>query len=512
MPAVELLERAGLWERLAPQAAPLRVMRIADAGGAEGGDPRDARTSTRARSARRSSAGTCRTGCSRREMVARLAELPAAELRAGVRVERVTPRTDAALGGAVGRHPGARARWSSPPTAATARCARRSASARGAGATGRRRWSSPSTHALPHDGVSTEIHRSGGPFTLVPLPDRDGAHASAVVWMEAGPRAAALAALPAEAFEAALNAARLRRARRAPARRPAPALADRRPGRRPARRAAHGAGRRGGARGAADRRAGAEHEPRATSRRCSTSARGARRRAATSARRSCSRRYHRGPARRRAAAARRDRRAEPRGDGGRAAAARPAAGRAAGAARRRRRCGGRRCGSGSGRPSPGGREGIRRRDRPARAAIGKIRPASVRAWIAQLPGDRNLRVGLRRGAKRRCRQGDDLAGSCAGASAPRAQRSHRESQADASNTPTTGPRAALEDRQAGRTATSSRAQAVEPSPACFSRRRQRPTDFAASGAVARRNGPLRPGRGGGRRPSSSARSSTSPAR
>ena len=61
-------------------------------------------------------------------------------------------------------------------------------------------------HPLPHDGVSIEIHRSGGPFTLVPLPDRDGAPASAVVWMEAGPRAAELAAMPVGPFEAALNA------------------------------------------------------------------------------------------------------------------------------------------------------------------------------------------------------------------------------------------------------------------------------------------------------------------
>ena len=31
------------------------------------------------------------------------------------------------------------------------------------------------THPIPHDNVSTEIHRSGGPFTLVPLPDFTGA-------------------------------------------------------------------------------------------------------------------------------------------------------------------------------------------------------------------------------------------------------------------------------------------------------------------------------------------------
>ena len=62
------------------------------------------------------------------------------------------------------------------------------------------------THAVPHGDVSTEIHLSGGPFTLVPLPDRDGAHASAVVWMEEGPAEAGLAGLPVGEFEARLNA------------------------------------------------------------------------------------------------------------------------------------------------------------------------------------------------------------------------------------------------------------------------------------------------------------------
>jgi 2-octaprenyl-6-methoxyphenol hydroxylase len=60
-------------------------------------------------------------------------------------------------------------------------------------------------HELPHGNVSTEIHRSGGPFTLVPLPDRDGQSQSAVVWMETGPKAAALMAMPPDDFDAALN-------------------------------------------------------------------------------------------------------------------------------------------------------------------------------------------------------------------------------------------------------------------------------------------------------------------
>ena len=62
------------------------------------------------------------------------------------------------------------------------------------------------SHPIPHRNVSTEIHRSGGPFTLVPLPDRDGLPASAIVWMETGPEVAGLAALPVPEFEAAMTA------------------------------------------------------------------------------------------------------------------------------------------------------------------------------------------------------------------------------------------------------------------------------------------------------------------
>ena len=42
------------------------------------------------------------------------------------------------------------------------------------------------THSTPHKNISTEIHNSGGPFTLVPLPDFNGKPSSAIVWMENG--------------------------------------------------------------------------------------------------------------------------------------------------------------------------------------------------------------------------------------------------------------------------------------------------------------------------------------
>lgn len=204
MPAVEFLERAGLWYRLAPHAAPLRVMRLADAGGAPG----VVRTAADFRS---DEIGADAFGYNlpnwllRREMVGRIESIAGARLLAGVRVMDVMPRTEAAL---VALSDGAfiQARL---VVAADGR----DSAVREALGIGARRWGYGQkaviftvAHALPHDGVSTEIHRTGGPFTLVPLPDRDGEPASSVVWMETGPRAAALAAMSEAEFNAALAA------------------------------------------------------------------------------------------------------------------------------------------------------------------------------------------------------------------------------------------------------------------------------------------------------------------
>ena len=62
------------------------------------------------------------------------------------------------------------------------------------------------SHDGPHDGVSTEIYRDGGPFTLVPLPDDADddrtPHRSAVVWMDRTDRHAAREGLDDDAFSA----------------------------------------------------------------------------------------------------------------------------------------------------------------------------------------------------------------------------------------------------------------------------------------------------------------------
>ena len=61
------------------------------------------------------------------------------------------------------------------------------------------------THLLAHDNISTEIYNQGGALTTVPLPDHQGQPASAIVWMNAGARALALAALPEAEFNAEMT-------------------------------------------------------------------------------------------------------------------------------------------------------------------------------------------------------------------------------------------------------------------------------------------------------------------
>jgi 2-octaprenyl-6-methoxyphenol hydroxylase len=203
-PAVDLLERAGLWERLAPYAAELRVMRLADAGGPTGA--LRAIVDFEAVEIGAPSFGhNLPNWLLRREMVAHIAAAPTAHLVAPARVERLTSRIDHVL---VQLSTGVQVRARLVVAADG-----RDSFVREAVGIAARRWRYGQkalvfavSHDLPHDGVSTEIHRSGGPFTLVPLPDRDGAHLSAVVWMEVGPKAAALHAMEPRTFEAELNA------------------------------------------------------------------------------------------------------------------------------------------------------------------------------------------------------------------------------------------------------------------------------------------------------------------
>ena len=202
-PSVPVLEAAGLWHRLAPHAMPLQVMRIVDAGGLMP-EPRVVKDFDAADISDRPFGWNLPNWLLRREMVARLAQMPGVEFCPGVATAGIVARDDAALVRlSDGRQVQARL-----VVAADGRLSGvRRALGIGVRTTsyGQKAVVFAVTHPIPHGNVSTEIHRSGGPFTLVPLPDRDGRPASAVVWMERGPEAERLATLPVAQFEAAMS-------------------------------------------------------------------------------------------------------------------------------------------------------------------------------------------------------------------------------------------------------------------------------------------------------------------
>ena len=202
--AVPLLAGAGLWDRLAPHAERLQIMRIIDAGG-EAGTARLVRDFDAAEISDEPFGWNLPNWLLRREIAARLAELPQVDFRPGTATARLFTRET-----------GARVTLSD----GTRIAARLVIAADGRDSLIRRALEIPVrtmrygqkalafavTHAVPHDNISTEIHRTGGPFTLVPLPDREGMPSSAVVWMDLGPETQRRATLPVPDFEAEMTA------------------------------------------------------------------------------------------------------------------------------------------------------------------------------------------------------------------------------------------------------------------------------------------------------------------
>jgi 2-octaprenyl-6-methoxyphenol hydroxylase len=203
-PSMRVLAEAGLWDRLAPHAADLAVMRIVDAGGP---DPvaRLVKDFKAAEISDQPFGWNLPNWLLRREMVARLAELPNVSFRPGVGFGRMLVRDGEAL---VTLTDGAQVAAKLVVGADGRNSPVREALGIGVRTLryGQKALAFAVGHDMPHGNVSTEVHRSGGPFTLVPLPDRAGRPASAVVWMESGPEVARLAALPVQAFEAEMTA------------------------------------------------------------------------------------------------------------------------------------------------------------------------------------------------------------------------------------------------------------------------------------------------------------------
>ena len=199
-PAREFLISAGLWDHLAPFATPLQIMRIIDAGGVDP-TPRITRDFDAADISDLPFGWNLSNWLLRREIVAQLTKLHNVDFQTDVGFASLLTRTNEArvtltdgthinaklVIGADGRN--SPVRQAAGINVKTTRY-------------GQKAITFAVTHDAPHNNVSTEIHRSGGPFTLVPLPNHDGMPCSAVVWMEDGPEANRLAALPEPEFNA----------------------------------------------------------------------------------------------------------------------------------------------------------------------------------------------------------------------------------------------------------------------------------------------------------------------
>jgi len=202
-PSRSVMERAGLWKRIDPHASALQVMRIVDAGG-EATEARIVREFNAKDVSDQPFGWNLPNWLLRREIVAALAEQPQVDFRSGVAAAGFLARDAEAR---VTLSDGRRVTCRLVVAADGRHSAMREAARIDVSTTryGQKALAFAVTHPIPHENVSTEIHRTGGPFTLIPLPDHDGTPCSAVIWMEDGTRAVALATMDIPTFEAEMS-------------------------------------------------------------------------------------------------------------------------------------------------------------------------------------------------------------------------------------------------------------------------------------------------------------------
>ena len=202
-PSIAVLDEAGLWDRLAPDATPLHALRVMDS---TGWPPRQTATRTfRPEDLDLPAFGqNVMNWRAHRILLEALQSEPHIDLRLGTGFAsmltreaevRVTltdgSRVSAALVvGADGR--------SSPVRAAAGIDVRDRRY-------GQKALAFACTHADPHRHVSTEVYNSGGAFVTVPLPDYKGQPASSIVWMGSGPDVQDLKAMEDDAFDTVLT-------------------------------------------------------------------------------------------------------------------------------------------------------------------------------------------------------------------------------------------------------------------------------------------------------------------
>ncbi|MEL6205389.1 MAG: FAD-dependent monooxygenase [Pseudomonadota bacterium] len=203
-PARQLMDEIGLWSALASDAVPLEGLRLIDTVGwpPEIKDTREFRANDLGASCFGWNLINWRVSAA---LMSVLDEEPLVDMRFGRRfASMLTRRSGVIVRLSDGESVAARL-----VVAADGRnSAVRAAAGIGVDTTryGQKALAFTVTHPVPHGNVSTEIYNSGGPFTMVPLPDQSDRPASAIVWMNPGPKALALASADPVAFEAEMSA------------------------------------------------------------------------------------------------------------------------------------------------------------------------------------------------------------------------------------------------------------------------------------------------------------------
>jgi len=204
-PARDLFEKIGVWDQLAPHATPLEGLRIVDTiDGPDGPVLRNERQFEGRETADEPFGWNFLNWHMRRELMRILPNIPQTEIRYGVGFKSMLTRTGSAI---VTLTDGASVEAKLVVAADGRDSSVRTAAGIGVSTTryGQKSLAFTAFHDLPHSNLSTEIYRDGGPFTMVPLKDIDGRPASAIVWMNKGPKAIELLNMDIPAFNAEMT-------------------------------------------------------------------------------------------------------------------------------------------------------------------------------------------------------------------------------------------------------------------------------------------------------------------
>ncbi|WP_438991089.1 UbiH/UbiF family hydroxylase [Lentibacter sp.] len=202
-PAKKLLTEIGLWELVEAYAAPLQIMKIIDAGGSEP----VVRTQSEFNSSDISDqpfGWNFPNWLLRRECLKRISQLKSLTFETGVSVVEVMTRTDSATV-SLSNNEQIKAKLLIAADGRTSHVREALGIQSKTIRYGQHALAFTVTHSIPHKNISTEIHRTGGPFTMVPLPDHNGLPASAVVWMERSSEAFRLQNVDTSTFMDAIN-------------------------------------------------------------------------------------------------------------------------------------------------------------------------------------------------------------------------------------------------------------------------------------------------------------------